>query len=188
MPCLSRDIQRSEMSRVSAGSSKAKFNVADSLMEINAMLENLTEKIIEHAATQDTDPKTMESLTEKILNLSKETAVACQESKEANKLINEIETKQIKNFASNHVLERIKEVKLLHQKRSANYDGSTAESYKKLKKMLSDSNNDDDEDLVVSEKLREADFKCSYSGSQFVEPMKKYVTHFFITMLYILFS
>lgn len=163
----------------SGGGVKAKgstYDVNESLQFATVLLDGLTEKIIENMA--NVDDKLLESWRDQILNSSKDSANLTNENKDINTLIHEIESKQIKNFATNTIADRINEVKEISKKRLSKFDGSTTDNYKKIKKAFDrklSKGDDDDEDLVVNNKLTEADFKCPFSGTKYVEPMKRFV-------------
>jgi hypothetical protein len=136
----------------------------------------MSEKLIENENIKEDKLK---GLKDKILDISKEASVLSHDNTNINTIINEIASQQINNLTSNTISDRIVEVKEITKRRFPQpFDGTNSESYKKLKVLFDrklNSKDDDEEDLFMTDKLTEADFKCPFSGTKFVEPMKKYV-------------
>lgn len=162
----------------SGGGNKGKastYDVNETLQFTTVLLDSLTEKIIENIA--NVDDKSLDTWRVQILNASKESANLLNENKDISNLIREIESNQIKNFTSNSIPERINEIKQISKKRLSSFDGTKGESYKRIKKAFDRklaTADDEDEDLVVNDKLTEADFKCPFSGLKYDQPMKRY--------------
>ena len=166
----------SSESHSSSSNNRANFSTYDvneSLQHLTVLLETLSEKVIENENVKE---ETLKELKDKILDISKETAVLAYDNTNITTIISEITNRQINNLTSNTISDRIAEVKEIAKKRFPNnFDGANSDSYKKLKmsfdRKLNASN--DDEDLYMADKLTEADFKCPFSAMPFVEPMKK---------------
>ena len=153
------------------------YDINDSLQELTILLETLTERLLENEnMTEDS----LNEMKNQVLKLSKEISVLSSDNSNINAIITEISNRQLHNFTTTTISDRLTEVKALAKRKfPKQIDGTNSENYKKLKTLfeqkLNSNNNNDEEDLFMTDKLTDADFKCPYSATNFIEPMKKFV-------------
>ena len=137
------------------------------------MIEDLASKIAEKESFLKRIAEDVHSrLKERIINLMKENASLKHALDEKKKIANEIDQGIFdESLNCDNISLKQTEFKVIFRKRLNNFDVDKAEEVKKVRQILLPS--DDDEELQISEQIRESDFKCPVTGMRMVDPMKR---------------
>ena len=152
--------------------------VETSVYDFSISLESLVDKITDlkkDAGDDNSDDKKIELWHTKILDLAKEASLLQHYQDQTSLLMSEIDRKAVQGFQYETDADpttRIKAINELFTQRVNQYDPLSGDAYKKVHLKL----NPDDmggEDVIVDGRNTEHDYKCPYTGTDFVEPMKK---------------
>jgi hypothetical protein len=154
------------MSKSSSGFSNSK-----DFEKCGLFLDSLLDKILLYQ--DEFKSSRLDEWKERILELSKKTSELQNKDEQLEIIMKDFSFKSNNNDNLENIsLEKLtEEVKETLRKRIMNFDPTNSGFYKRIKSKTSPDDNDDD--LIITGKSKEIDFKCPFTGTIFVEPMKK---------------